>query len=125
MKITLAATSIKHAIQSHETGQIIINQEPYTKSLVVTPDQLIPDWKPQSLEALTEADFAELIALKPNIVILGTGGKQIFPSPALYGSLLEQGIGIEIMNTPAACRTYNLLMAEGRAVAAALFMILE
>lgn len=123
MKITLAAPSAKYVIHSYKTGQVIINQEPFHKSLVVTPSQLIPDWRPQSMEGLTKEDFSELMVLEPSIIILGTGEKQRFPPPAIYSSLSEQGIGMEIMSTPAACRTYNLLMAEGRAVAAALIMI--
>jgi uncharacterized protein len=64
-----------------------------------------------------------MIALKPSMIIVGTGEKQIFPSAALYAKATNAGIGVEIMNTPAACRTYNILMSEGRSIAAALLML--
>ena len=123
MKISLAAPNQKFAIRAYEKGKLIINQQPYYKSLIVTPEQLTPDWRPQSIEDLTAADFDELITLKPSMIILGTGEKQIFPSPTLYAEAINAGIGVEVMNTPAACRTYNILMSEGRSIAAALMML--
>jgi len=123
MKISLAATNQKLAIRAYEKGKLIINEQAYHKNLIIMPEQLIPDWRPQSVEDLVEADFDEMIALKPSMIILGTGEKQIFPSAALYAGATNAGIGVEIMNTPAACRTYNILMSEGRSIAAALMML--
>jgi len=123
MKISLAATHQKFAIRAYEKGKLIINEQAYCKNLILMPEQLITDWRPQSIEDLTAADFDELIALKPGMIILGTGEKQHFPSPALYAEATNAGIGVEIMNTPAACRTYNILMSEGRSIAAALMML--
>jgi len=123
MKISLAAANQKFAIQAYEKGQLIINQQAYCKNLILMPEQLITDWRPQSIGDLTAADFDELLALKPSMIILGTGEKQAFPSPALYAEATNAGIGVEVMNTPAACRTYNILMSEGRSIAAALMML--
>jgi len=123
MKISLAASNQKFAIRAYEKGKLIINQQAYHNSLIIMPEQLIPDWRPQTVEDLIAVDFDELITLKPSMIILGTGEKQIFPSPTLYAAAINAGIGVEIMNTPAACRTYNILMSEGRSIAAALMML--
>ncbi len=123
MKISLAATHQNFAIRAYEKGQLIINEQAYRNNLIIMPEQLIPDWRPQSVESLTVADFDELLALKPGMIILGTGERQIFPSAALYAEVTNAGIGVEVMNTPAACRTYNILMSEGRSIAAALMML--
>jgi len=123
MKISLATTSQKFAIRAYEKGKLIINEQAYCNNLVITPEQLIPDWRPQSIEDLTSRDFDEILALKPSMIILGTGEKQVFPSASLYAEATNAGIGVEIMNTPAACRTYNILMSEGRSIAAALMML--
>ncbi len=123
MKISLAATDQKFAIRAYEKGQLIINEQAYRRNLIITPEQLIPDWRPQSVADLTAEDFDELLALRPGLILLGTGERQVFPSAALYAGLINAGIGVEVMNTPAACRTYNILMSEGRSVAAALMML--
>ncbi|HHJ13339.1 MAG TPA: hypothetical protein ENJ79_03050 [Gammaproteobacteria bacterium] len=123
MKISLSTASGGYLIRAYEKGRLTINEESYAGSLILTPDRLIPDWRPQTVAELAAADFEPLMELRPGLVILGTGASQIFPPPALYAGLLDKGIGVEIMNTPAACRTYNILMAEGRAVAAALMML--
>ncbi len=123
MKISLAATRQKFAVRAYEKGKLIINEQAYYKNLILMPEQLIPDWRPQSVEDLTAADFDEILACKPGVIILGTGERQIFPPAALYAEATNAGIGLEIMNTPAACRTYNILMSEGRSVAAALMML--
>jgi uncharacterized protein len=86
---------------------------------VLTPERVEP-WPTASFEALAEADFERLRALDPEVVLLGTGARQRFPHPRLARPLAEARIGLEVMNTPAACRTYNILMAEGRKVVAAL-----
>jgi len=81
------------------------------------------DWPPQRFEDLDSSHFDMLAELQPEFVLFGSGARLRFPSPALTASLLNQGIGIEAMDTGAACRTYNVLIAEGRNVAAALLMI--
>lgn len=123
MKLILAKPGEGYGIQAYKTGQVSINGQTYSNSLILTPSQLMADWRPQSVEELTEADFAPLEELRPNLVLLGTGKKQIFPPLPLYAPLLQKGIAVEVMNTAAACRTFNILAAEGRQVAAALMMV--
>lgn len=123
MKLTLETGSATYRIRSYDKGQITINMETVTRSVIVTPEQLIRDWPPQEFEQLQVHHVDALVALQPEIVLLGTGAQLRFPEPRFMTPLRTNGIGIEIMDTAAACRTYNVLMAEGRHVAAALLMI--
>ena len=123
MKLILTNPGESYAIRSYQAGHMVINDQAYTKSLVLAPKQLMTDWPPQSADELTEADFDMLTKLQPDLVLLGTGEKQVFPPLSLYAPLLQQNIAVEVMNTGAACRTYNILASEGRKVIAALMMM--
>jgi uncharacterized protein len=89
-------------------------------SCVITPRQVMADWPPQGIEDLAAEHLAALAELDPEVVILGTGEILQFPAPRVGAVLVERQIGLEIMDTAAACRTYNILVAEGRMVVAAL-----
>lgn len=129
MKITLEADQGNYSIHSYAAGQICVSAHPsvpketLTCSCVILPDYILRDWPPQRFSDLRAEHFALLLELKPEIVVLGSGDRLRFPAPALTAQLFEQRIGVEVMNTGAACRTYNILMGEGRRVAAALLMI--
>jgi uncharacterized protein len=99
---------------------VMVNDERYTSSIVVSADQVRLDWAVAHFDELNEAHFTYLAALKPDVLLLGTGAKQRFPHPRLFRALTETGIGLECMDTPAACRTYNILVAEDRKVIAAI-----
>jgi uncharacterized protein len=94
----------------------------YRENVVVTPEQILAGWCPGGFDALTDADFAAIAALQPEIVLLGTGARQRFPSPRLARALAEARIGLDVMDTPAACRTFNILAAEERKVAVAILL---
>jgi uncharacterized protein len=83
---------------------------------------LVDDWRPQTLDELTEADLEAVLALQPEIVVLGSGTRQRFPDPRLTAAIMARGIGCEVMDTGAACRTYNVLVSEGRRAVAALLL---
>ena len=100
----------------------MVNQQRFETSLIVLPDKLINDWPPRSLDDLTEAHFTYLATLDAEIVLLGTGNVLRFPHPRLSNPLTQARIGFEVMDTFAAARTYNILMGEGRRVAAALLL---
>ncbi len=100
-----------------------IRQEVLTRSLVITPEHLDRDWPPQAYDDLESAHFEAVAALEPEVVLLGTGARLRWPDPTIIAPLMQAGIGFEVMDTAAACRTYNILMADGRRVAAALMMI--
>jgi uncharacterized protein len=123
MHIQLETGGQANLIRAYAVGQIIVNQDSYTRSLVVLPGQVIVDWPPQAFADLAQTHLAALVPLRPELVILGTGQRQRFPRAELLAPLAEAGIGWEVMDTGAACRTYNILMGEGRNVAAALLMI--
>jgi uncharacterized protein len=100
-------------------GYVLVNGERRQTSVIVLPERTV-QWRPSGFDALTPEDFAFVLDLKPEIVLLGTGDRQRFPHPRLTQALAEAGIGVEVMDVRAACRTYNILVAEERRVAAAL-----
>lgn len=110
-------------IRAYEQGYITVNDESFTSSLVITQQRIIPDWIPQTFDAMEPGHLHQLTEMKPEIVLLGTGDQIQFPEPALQAIIMECGIGLEVMDTAAACRTYNILSAEGRNVMAALIML--
>lgn len=110
-------------IHAYGPGQVTINQQVHHRSLLVTSGQLITDWPPQSFSELRAPHFEQIRALNPEVVVLGTGARLQFPRAADTRALIQANIGLEVMDTGAACRTYNILMQDGRRVAAALLMI--
>jgi uncharacterized protein len=119
VKLHPAGASGLNTITGYGAGYVMVNGQRYESSLIVTPDRVLP-WAVQSFDALKENDFAALMQLGMEIVILGTGPRQRFPHPRLTGALAKARIGVEVMDMQAACRTYNILVAEERKVAAAL-----
>ena len=113
----------KSSIQSYASGQVVVGGTTYTSPLIISAAGVTPDWPPATLEEITAHQLRELLPLDPEIVILGTGSRLRFPSPAITSCLMEHHIGIEVMDTASACRTYNVLLSEDRRVVAALLMI--
>ena len=103
-------------------GWVRIGNDEHRQSLVLTGDTITPGFAPDGFDALTEADFERLLATSPEIVLLGTGATQRFLHPRITAPLHRAQVGLEVMDTRAACRTYNILVAEGRNVAAALII---
>ncbi|MFM2399025.1 MAG: hypothetical protein RL341_1182 [Pseudomonadota bacterium] len=103
-------------------SSIDINGVPYSASLVVAPEGDVHTWPVARWEDLTEAHFEALAQSQPELVVLGTGAKQRFVHPRLTAALAAKRIGLEIMDTAAACRTYNILMSEGRKVIGAFIL---
>lgn len=122
MKMSLDGAEGTYRIQGYADGEIRINDVRYNRSLLVTPDTLVTEWGPASVEAVRTNDFAAVHELDPEVVLLGTGVHQTFPSRELMLSVMETGVGLEVMDTASACRTYNVLMSEGRRVVAALII---
>jgi uncharacterized protein len=98
---------------------VLVNQETLATSFLLTPNQLVQDWRPASVDELQPRDMDAVLALQPALVLLGTGPRQRFPAPAVMAALLTRGIGIEVMDSAAAARTFNVLATEGRKVVAA------
>ena len=117
MKFQLENAPGRNLFTGYGPGYVSVNQVRHETSLIVAGDRVLFDW-PARWDDIAAAHFEFLLTLRPEIVVLGTGATQKFPHPALSRSLLAARIGLESMNTPAACRTYNILVAEGRNVVA-------
>ena len=122
MKLHLSRPEGLNQITSCGSGFVAVNGVRHARSLLVTPQRLVEDWPAASFEALTSASLGTALALEPEVVLLGTGERLQFPAADILRPLIEAGIGYEVMDTGAACRTYNILMAEGRRVLAALII---
>ena len=113
MKMRADRIEGQNAISRHGPDGVIVGGVAYTESVIVP-------WHAAGFEALGPEHFAQLVALRPELVVFGSGPRLRFPAPALLRPLIDAGIGFETMDTAAACRTYNVLFAEGRSVVAAL-----
>jgi uncharacterized protein len=125
MKLQSDVRFAAYAIAAHGPGFVTIGGRRLTRSFLLghgVPGGIDAAWGPERFEDLAETHFAALAALGADVTLLGTGARQRFPSPALLRPLIEAGRGIEVMDTPAACRTYNIILAEGRTVAAAILV---
>jgi len=121
VKLHRAGALTANSFTGYGEHYVMVNGRRYESSLVVLPGQVL-DWKVTSFDALTMEDFSILQGLGVEIVLLGTGARQRFPHPRLTAALARAGIGVEVMDVQAACRTYNILVAEERKVAAALLI---
>jgi uncharacterized protein len=122
MRFSEADNTSGSLIDAYGVDGIAIGGRLYRRGLIVTPERIVDPWGPTQPSELTADHLDELLAFSPQIIVLGTGRTQIFPDPSLYFRMIEQRIGFEIMDTGAACRTYNILMSEGRRVVAALIV---
>ena len=122
MKIHLDTGDGRRLIRGYDPGRLRIDDLVYEHSVILMPDEVVPDWRPRHFGELDAASLAELAAGAPEIILLGTGGVLRFPPPAWLAPFMQARIGVECMDTAAACRTYNLLMSEGRRVAAGLLL---
>ena len=122
MKLHLSQSGNTQVITGYGEGYIEVNKQRHERSLVVMPERLWTDWSATTFEALAAGDLEALAALGQEVILLGTGNLLRFPRPELMRPLLQAGIGLEVMDVHAACRTYNILVAEERKVAAALLL---
>jgi len=122
MKITLQTGPGVNLIRSFAPGELRVGEDVIRSSCLVAADSIATDWPPQRLAELTVAHLDRVLALQPEIVIIGSGTKQCFPDRAILTALLSKRIGVEVMDTAAASRTYNVLVAEDRRVVAAMFL---
>jgi uncharacterized protein len=122
MRFTLDRPGTLHIVRGYAPGQLRIGERAFARSVIVSAATLIEDWRPQHMGELTAADLEPALALQPQVLLLGSGARQAFPAPDLLAQLYAARVGVEVMDTGAACRTYNVLVAEGRAVVAALII---
>lgn len=122
MRFTLETNSEANLVRAYGPGEISVKDRIIKQSLILTADELVPDWGPREIGSMTRRDMERVLTLRPEIVVLGTGQSLVFPDKEIMAFVLGQGIGFEVMDTPAACRTYNILIHEDRRAAAALLL---
>lgn len=122
MKLHADTRSTLNTITAYGPGYIEINAVRHTGNVLVAPDVPAERWNVERFESLTAADLEALLGRKPEVVLLGTGSRQRLVHPRMTAALSSLHVGVEAMDTQAACRTYNILMAEGRRVLAALLL---
>lgn len=115
-------TGTGNTFTGYGQGYAEVNRERYKENLVVMPERIVTGWVTAGFDALTREDFRALLDWRPEIVLLGTGESIRFPHPRLTADLTDARIGVDVMDFKAACRTYNVLTAEGRRVVAALIL---
>jgi uncharacterized protein len=120
MKIALDNPAESNAVNGYRPGRVTINGSHYGSSLLVMPGELVSDWEPASATELSGNHLARVVERQVEVLIVGTGERQQFPDPAVFATLMAAGIGFEVMDNAAACRTFNVLLAENRRVALAL-----
>ncbi|KXB29363.1 hypothetical protein AT959_15465 [Dechloromonas denitrificans] len=120
MKLHQSNTTGLNMFTAYGEGYVAVNHEKHQKNLILLPESIILDWSTATVSTLTESDMQKLLGLGTEIILLGTGERLRFPVGALLRPFAPAGIGLEVMDLQAACRTFNILAAEGRKVAAAL-----
>lgn len=122
MKLHTTSTEGLNLFTAYGDDHVAVNHEKYSENLIVTPGALFAGWSTASIETLQESDLKRLLELEVavEVILLGTGRRLRFPPPGLIRPFSAAGIGLEVMDLQAACRTYNILASEGRKVAAAL-----
>ena len=122
MRFTQDSTSAANLIRAYRAGELKINDTVFRDPVIVSASAIAPGPEIGGVEALRAAHAAPVLALEPELVLLGTGARQIFPAASFGAQFLSAGIGFEVMDTSAACRTFNVLVGEHRRVAAMLLV---
>jgi uncharacterized protein len=120
LKLHLTGTRNLNVFTAYGDRYVVVNGRRLDTSVIVLPDRIVEDWGATAFDALAAAHMATLAGLECEVVLLGTGRLLRFPRPELLRPLVQAGVGIEVMDVQAACRTYNILASESRKVAAAL-----
>ena len=118
MQLNLERPDYSWFLRGADGRHVLVNERVLTRSCVISPDTLIEEWPVTDAAALAPADLEPLLALVPELVLLGTGERQVFPPAAAMAACLGRGIGLEVMTNAAAARTYSVLAGEGRRVVA-------
>jgi uncharacterized protein len=123
MKLHADVNASLNTVTAYGAGYVEINKRRFAHALILRPEGEVLGWAAASFEALAAEHFEALLEHRPEIVILGTGERHRFPHPRLTAPLTNARVGVEVMDTRAACRTYNILMNEGRRVLAVILPI--
>lgn len=122
MRFTEDSTSGINLIRAYGKGELRVNEQVYRGGVILSAATIIADANVQNLDDLLAMDLSRALASEPELVLMGTGARQIFPAPSYGAQFLHAGIGFEVMDTSAACRTFNVLVGEQRRVTAILLL---
>ncbi len=109
-------------LRAYRPGCLLVNDQEYLNSIILCPQRIISPWRPSNISEMTTTDLELILELKPEILLLGTGNRHHIVPTATLASLINSGVAVEVMSTAAACRTFRLLAADSRPVAAALLI---
>ena len=118
MQLNLERPDYQYFLRGADGGSALVNERRLTASFIVAPEALVENWPVRDASALAPTDLEPLLALAPELLLLGTGARQVFPPAAALATCLQRGVGIEVMSNAAAARTYTVLAGEGRRVVA-------
>ena len=118
MQLNLERPDYTWYLRGADGRHALVNEREIAASFVIAPEALVEDWPVTDAKTMQASDLAPMLALQPELIVLGTGPRQVFPPPAVLHACLSQGIGIEVMDNAAAARTYSVLAGEGRRVVA-------
>ena len=122
MKFAQDSQDEGYVITAYESDCVSINGKVFNQCLIITGTQLNDNWAINTIDQLSYEHIELILSFNPELIIIGTGSKLVFPAVELYSSIIKRGIGVDFMDTRAACRTYNILMSEGRDVVAGLIL---
>jgi uncharacterized protein len=122
VQLTLENPEFRYTIRAVDAEGVLVNERRLTRSFFLSATDLVDDWAPRDIAALTPAHLEPLLALKPALVLLGTGARLRFPAPEVAAACLTRGIGFEVMDNAAAARTFTVLASEGRPLVAAFLL---
>ena len=120
MQLHLERPDYQYFLRGADGDHALVNDRSLRSSFIIAPDTLVEDWPLRDITTLSVTDLDRMLALKPELIVLGSGATQAFPPPATLAACLQRGVGLEAMTNSAAARTYNVLAGEGRRVVAAL-----
>jgi uncharacterized protein len=122
MKFAQDSQEDGYVITAYDDNSVSINGKKFSQSLVVASTRLHENWAIADIERLTSSHIELVLSFQPELIIIGTGNSLVFPAVETYSDIIGHGIGVDFMDTGAACRTYNILMSEGRDVVAGLIL---
>jgi uncharacterized protein len=122
MKFAQDSQDEGYVITAYDNESVTVNGKPFSQSMIIARTKLNENWDIDRIELLQPVHLDLILSFNPELIIIGTGGKLIFPPVQVYSNIIRHGIGVDFMDTGAACRTYNILMSEGRDVVAGLIL---
>lgn len=118
MQLTLENPDFRYTLRGVSAAGVLVNDQQLQRSFILSPMELLQEWRPRAIADLVPEDLEPLLALNPSVVLLGSGPALVFPPPAVMAACLTRGVGVEVMDNAAAARTFNVLATEGRKVVA-------